>query len=192
MLAIFLDTETTGLDALIYHPIEIALKIIDLKNQALLGSYDSLIYQTENDWQKRDLNSIEINQLTWEEVKRGKRKEVVSQEIIDLFTKVGIRRGHSMFVCQNPSFDRSFFNQIVEVARQEALFWPYHWLDLASMYWARRLLIDGKKNKESLDQVLFSKDEIAKYYGLPKEDKPHRAMNGVNHLIECYLAVTSE
>ncbi|MDE3048090.1 MAG: hypothetical protein KGI83_07075, partial [Verrucomicrobiota bacterium] len=35
----------------------------------------------------------------------------------------------------------------------------------------------------------FSKDLIAQQYALPGEEKPHRAMNGVRHLLLCYQAV---
>ncbi len=37
----------------------------------------------------------------------------------------------------------------------------------------------------------LSKDQIAEYFGISAEEKPHRAMNGVEHLIKCYRAVVA-
>jgi DNA polymerase-3 subunit epsilon/oligoribonuclease len=47
------------------------------------------------------------------------------------------------------------------------------------MYWALNL-------KTSNKFAGFSKDQIAKSLNLPPEEKPHKAINGVNHLILCY------
>ncbi len=78
-------------------------------------------------------------------------------------------------------FDRAFFIQLVHVELQRAMHWPYHWLDLASMYFA--LYPDIKKEAD------LSKNQIAKALNLPVEREPHRAMNGVNHLMECFGAL---
>ena len=39
------------------------------------------------------------------------------------------------------------------------------------------------------DTVNLSKNTIARHYGMPPEEMPHCAINGVNHLIDCYSAV---
>jgi DNA polymerase-3 subunit epsilon/oligoribonuclease len=57
------------------------------------------------------------------------------------------------------------------------------------MFWAITIA-NTKKNKAPFPRDLqFSKDAIASHYHLPAEEKPHRAMNGVNHLFICYQAV---
>ncbi|EKE08172.1 MAG: hypothetical protein ACD_17C00306G0003 [uncultured bacterium] len=67
--------------------------------------------------------------------------------------------------------------------------WPYHWLDLASMYWAIAMK-KATQNQGPLPWVTgVSKDQIAAQYRLPEEKKPHRAMNGVEHLLLCYEAI---
>jgi hypothetical protein len=60
---------------------------------------------------------------------------------------------------------------------------PYHWLDLASMYFVQRLVFEQKKQEFSLK---LSKNAIAKALSLPIESIPHRAMNGARHLLLCY------
>lgn len=192
MKAIFLDIETTGLDPSVHRPIDIAIKIIEVETGNALCAYQSTISHPQEVWNRHDPVSIGINGYCWEDVAAGKPLAVVKAEIIALFTGAGIQRGQAVFICQNPAFDRSFFIQIIDVYTQERLLWPYHWLDLASMYWA--LLVQHHvKNKKSFPKELcLSKNAIAQSYGLPEEKHPHRAMQGVDHLIQCYYAVLAE
>ncbi len=189
MMGIFLDTETNGLNSQIHKILEIAYKIVDLSNGSVLEEFHSIIAQPIEVWEKSDPNSLKINGFSWAEVAKGIPSTAISQTIIDSFTKWGIRRKKAVFICQNPSFDRAFFSQLVDPETQELLSWPYHWLDLASMYWAITL----RKATERLGPLPwdtgFSKDLIAKHYQLPTESTPHRAMNGVSHLLLCYQAV---
>ena|ERR1700733_2092077 len=189
MRAIFLDMETTGLDCSRHFPIEIALKIVDLTTSYYVTSYHSVINPSFNEWERHDPISLEINGFTWDEVSNGKNLESVAQEIIALFSELKIERGNAVFICQNPAFDRGFFNNIINVYSQEGFNWPYHWLDLASMYWAT---LQHSLNQSSLafpEQLTVSKNDIAKYYHILPETNPHRAMRGVEHLICCYEAV---
>lgn len=189
MLGIFLDTETNGLNSQIHKILEIAYKIVDLRTGSVLEEFHSIVAQPIEVWEKSDPNSLKINGFSWEEVAKGIPSTALAQTIIDSFTKWGIRRKKAVFICQNPSFDRVFFSQLVDPETQELLSWPYHWLDLASMYWAITL----RKATERLGpfpwDTGFSKDLIASHYKLPSEATPHRAMNGVSHLLLCYQAV---
>lgn len=189
MIGVFLDTETNGLNSQIHKILQIAFQILDLSTGELKEEYQAILAQPIEAWEKSDPESLRINGFTWEEVSQGKIPRHVSQEIIDIFTRWGIRRKKAVFICQNPSFDRTFFSQLIDPDTQELLNWPYHWLDLASMYWA--LAIDkAKQHKGPMPwETGFSKDLIASQYKLPEEVKPHRAMNGVAHLLLCYQAV---
>ncbi len=190
MLGIFLDTETNGLNAFKHKAIEIAFKIVDLETEKVLDSYTSIVFQTYQDWQSSNLESLQINGFNWEDVSYGKKPETISEEIQTCFKLNNIKRGDAVFICQNPSFDRAFFSQFVDADLQEKKLWPYHWLDLASMYWASSLI--KRKDNPSVAypwKTGLSKDLIAKAYHLPPENKPHRAMNGVDHLILCYKMV---
>jgi oligoribonuclease len=185
MLGIFLDTEASGLNAMKHKVLEIALKVVDVETGEVEGEYQSVISHPFEEWEKSDPNSLRVNGFTWDEVNRGRSIPAVADAIIALFAKLGIKRGSSVFICQNPSFDRPFFGQIIAPEMQEKLLWPYHWLDFASMFWADAL----KEGKVMPWETGFSKDKIAARFGLPSEVAPHRAMNGVDHLILCYEAV---
>jgi len=191
MLAIFLDLEATGLDPTRHRVIELGLKVMDLNRGEVIGSYQTVIKQPYEVWEKRDSFSIEVNGFHWGQIQEGEEEADVGHTIVGLFTDLGIQRGKAVFICQNPAFDRSFFAQIVDLYTQERLKWPYHWLDLASMYWALTMNSAYKDSKSIPAEMSLSKDEIAKKFNLPKEAKPHRAMNGVDHLILCYKALYS-
>lgn len=185
MLGIFLDSETNGLNPSIHRVLEIAFKIVDLSTGEIKESYQTLVKQDLTDWKKSNPISLEINGFSFAEVSKGKTQKEVSKEIIAIFEKWDIERKKAVFICQNPSFDRVFFGHLIDPELQEAKKWPYHWLDLASMHWALCM----KEGKTRPWDAGLSKDMIASFYKLPPEEKPHRAMNGVSHLLLCYQKI---
>ncbi len=185
MLGVFLDSETNGLDWTIHVILEISFIIKNLITGEELATYDALITPSEEEWKRSDPESLHFTGISKESLlKSGKERQLVKKEILEIFKNSNIERGKAVFICQNPSFDRIFFSGIIDVTTQERLNLPYYWLDLASMYWSKQILA-----KKSLENLSISKDAIAKYYGLPEEEKPHRSIGGVNHLIICYNAV---
>ncbi|MCP5506579.1 MAG: 3'-5' exonuclease [Chlamydiales bacterium] len=185
MLGIFLDSETNGLNVRKHRMIELAYKILNVETGETLESYETLLQIPYEEWKKSDPLSLEVNGFAWHDLKDGKTPSQVAEEVKLSFKRCGIKRGEAVFICQNPSFDRAFFSQIIDADAQEKLNWPYHWLDLASMYWGK-CLSEGTVNPW---ETGISKNKIAAALGLPPEADPHKAMNGVNHLILCYEAV---
>jgi len=188
MYLIFLDTETSGLNPEKHRTLEIAYKVVDSITNKAVVSYASIIAQPEGVWAEADPASLQFTGFSWEDILQGKTEKVVADEIANDFNKLSLTEKGGIFICQNPSFDRAFFLQLINADIQTHLGWPYHWLDLASMYWAARLMKD-RVGPHHFKENDLSKDEIAKYYGLDPEPTPHRAMNGVNHLIACYDAL---
>lgn len=189
MLAIFMDIETSGLDPFYHSILEIAFKIIDLSTGEEKFAYHQTVKHSFLTWEKRDLLSIEINGLTWEKIQQGKELNQLKKEIIDIFIAFSIKREAAVYICQNPSFDRNFFAQLIDIYTQEQLDWPYHWLDFASMFWALQVKGYQILQKPFPKEMNLSKNTIAKMYHLPSESLPHRAVNGVDHLILCYQKV---
>lgn len=181
MRAIFLDTETGGLDPSKHPLLEIAFVIVDLSNLQILEEYSSLVKPSLPDWRLCDNDALRINGFKIHEFESASPIETVSSEILTIFEKHNVHRKNAVFICQNPSFDRAFFSKVIHPQIQEAHKWPYHWLDLASMYWAIKL----NKGQKPWDNGL-SKDKIALDLGLPCEKAPHRAMRGVMHLKQCF------
>jgi len=189
VLGVFLDTETNGLNSHVHKILEIAYKIVDLSTGEIKEQYQTIVMQPIEIWEKSDPHSLQINGFSWDEISKGRSSRQIAEHIIESFMKWGILRKKAIFICQNPSFDRVFFSQLIDPDTQELLNWPYHWLDLASMFWA--LALDrAKKNEGPLPWITgVSKDLIAAHYKLPTEASPHRAMNGVEHLLLCYKTV---
>jgi oligoribonuclease len=186
MYLIFLDTETTGINPEKHRIIEIAYKVVDSNLKRVLLSYESVISQTQEVWGAADPESLAFNGFTWEQTLHGKTEKVVASEIANDLNRLQLGQNEGVFICQNPSFDRAFFLQLINADVQESYGWPYHWLDLASMYWAICQMGHSRTITKECD---LSKDTIASFYGLPAEASPHRAMNGVNHLMACYQAL---
>lgn len=190
MLGIFLDTETNGLDPKKHKILEIAFKLIDVSDGTLRHTFDSLVSISKEDWESSDQVSLKVSGLKWENLQTGKPMEEISSQVKTLLKKYNVIRGKAVFICQNPSFDRAFFSQIIDVNTQESMYLPYHWLDLASMYWSYSIHKKAKEENAKLPwETGFTKDRIAQEFHLKPEAQPHRAMNGVNHLISCYEAV---
>lgn len=188
MYLIFLDTETTGLNPEKHRIIDLAFRVFDSMTGKEVIRYDTIVNQPDWVWGEADPASLEFNGYTWEKILEGKTEKSVAAEIVNDFHRLNLAERGGVFICQNPAFDRSFFLQIVDAEMQEHYGWPYHWLDLASMYWSARVLQDPECAKIFVENSL-SKDEIAKFYNLPPESTPHKAINGVNHLVSCYEAI---
>ncbi len=189
MRGIFLDTETNGLNPFIHRLLEIAFKIVDLKTGDILDQYETMVLQTPEDWKRSDPLSLQVNGFTYEMLKQGIPPEKAGVEITNLLQQNQIHRSNAVFICQNPSFDRIFFSQLIDPDIQENFKWPYYWLDFASMYWAKAIHLGRQAEAKLPWNTGFSKDKIAAAYHLPPEATPHRAMNGVSHLLLCYQHV---
>lgn len=186
MRLIFLDTETTGLNPYKHRIIEIAFKIYDLNTKNWIVSFSSIVAQPDDIWALADPKSLEVNGFTKDKLLEGKSEAFVADEIVELFNACDISVLPSVFVCQNPSFDRAFFQQLISTERQTALKWPYHWLDLASMFFAFSIL-ENHCPTQKLSENMLKKNAIAKALNLAPETSPHRAMNGVEHLASCFF-----
>ncbi|MEM1282292.1 MAG: 3'-5' exonuclease [Chlamydiota bacterium] len=189
MLAIFLDIETTGLDPQVHRTVDLAFRVVDLNTYEIIESYQSIVKQPYEEWLNHDPVSLKINGYTWDMINQGLPPETVKEQVIEIFSDLKIVRGNSVFICQNPAFDRVFLTQLIPIPKQEELKWPYHWLDLASMYWALLLKQCNTEQKAFPSNMTLSKNEIAERFGIPPESSPHKAMNGVDHLMACYEAV---
>ncbi len=188
MIGIFLDIESNGLDGSKHRPIDIAFKFVELNDFKELFAYQSLVSQSKEVWGKSDPKSLAVNGYDFARIQKGKPEAEVKAEILAAFKEKRIKRGNSVFICQNPSFDRHFLSLLISAKEQEDLHWPYHWLDLASMFWAITIK-EQALGKASPGAPLLSKDSIARHFALPEEAKPHCAKNGVDHLLLCYSAI---
>ena len=187
MRLIFVDTETSGLNPLEHTVLEIALVLWDLKSGEVIDSYESVVAIDRVQFRKAQPKALECNGFTFDELRtKGKPMETVKGDILAFFLRNGINRTNSKFIAQNCSFDKSFFTHILTEDEQRRADLPYHWLDFPSMNFVvclQNLRCAGTTSTSNYMSIPFSKDYIAYANSLPAEEKPHRAMNGVKHLL---------
>jgi oligoribonuclease len=178
MRLIFLDIETTGLNPSKDVPLELAITILNADDLSQIYAVDYIIKQDDVILNKLGHIADNIHGISREEIREGYMPYQIFLAVTDAFDFMKISKENAVFLCQNPAFDRQFFNQIFPPEYTNEIGWPYHWLDLASMFWITEQLPE---------YMLLSKDNIAERLGLPPEGKPHRAAQGVKHLIRCYV-----
>jgi oligoribonuclease len=193
MKAVFLDIETTGLDFDRHVAIDIGMIIVDLNDYTYMHEYTSCIRCDESDWWFSDPKALEINGYSSQfHDKIAQDDWIVSEQIEEFFKAHDIVKGKAFFICQNPSFDKPFFMQLMCHERMVEMNLPYHWLDLASMYWMKYYATFYPVPSahciipEFAYEISLSKDTIAMHIGIPTEEKPHKAIQGARHLLECY------
>lgn len=196
MKAVFVDIETTGLDFDRHVAIDIALIIVDLNDYTDVHEYTSCIRCDDSDWWYSDPKALEVNGYnSLNHPKIAQDDWIVSEQIEDFLRRHEIVKGKAFFICQNPSFDRPFFLQLMCHEKMIEMDLPYHWLDLASMYWIKffgsfyPIPSPYCIIPEMASEISLSKDSIAKHLGLSPEEKPHTAIRGARHLLDCYRAV---
>lgn len=194
MKGVFLDIETTGLDFVDHVPLDIGVVIVDLHNMLCVATYSSLIRCYSVHWAKADKQALEVNGFNIDNHIAEKEHSEVGKELLSFFLENGIVRGEAVFICQNPSFDRIFLDKLLPQRKMNEFKLPYHWLDLASMYWIKAMDLSKPVNGHSLPKhssISLSKDTIASMLGIPPEGKPHKAIQGAQHLFECYRALVN-
>lgn len=192
MRAVFIDVETTGLDFDRHVPLDVGAVVVDLHNMSCIATYYELIKCYSIQWDHADHQALEVNGFDIDNHFASKESWEVGNELLEFLVHHGILRGQSIFICQNPSFDRIFIHKLISQKKMNDFNLPYHWLDLASMYWIKALDINKPVNGHTLKKhspISLSKDTIASMLGIPKEAKPHKGLQGAEHLFECYKAL---
>lgn len=183
MIAVFLDVETTGLDYKRDKLIEVGLIVVDLDQNKVVNSYEAIV--KHEDLILENTTGHHINQISTEEMlKEGKKEELIAFEIEEILIEHAFFMHHGFFICQNPSFDFMFTRHLFACMKTSPRAWPYHWLDLASMYWV-------KIGHKSQFPVVLSKNNIARQLDIDSEAQPHRALGGALHLLDCYQEIMS-
>ena len=187
--AIILDTETTGLDASKAQIVEIAFKVVNTNSGECLASFQSVVALSEKEWNEADPGALKVNGFTWADIQtRGRPRSDIAVDICSLFSQFKLSPQTAFFLCQNPAFDKAFFSHLCPPSVQKSCRFPYYWLDFASMNWALTVK-DVVAGKLLPFRIPFSKDGIAQHKGLPLEEFPHKAMNGVDHLLLLFTKI---
>lgn len=180
---IFIDLETSGLNPLQHCILEIALVIVDVHTGQRIASYESVVKVDRVTFRRSEEGALKCNGFTWKKIcDEGVNSDIIRQDIINLFCKHDITYRNSKFIACNCTFDKPFFTKFVGSQRM----FPSYWIDFPSVHFGVMM-----NNGVDPDDIQFAKDKIAVTHELPPEEKPHRAMNGVEHMLLLYENVVS-
>ena len=160
------DVETTGLDWHVHEILEIGVLIVDQNTFEVLDEFETKVRPEHIE--TADERSLEIagySDIDWEgalPIKEAMRRYADKVE-------------GCIFLAHPMTVDFSFIDLSFNKSGVPNPM-HYHQLDLFSMAWAL------KKEDERLPKVTLH--ELTKYFDLPSEPTPHRALNGARLALE--------
>ena len=160
------DVETTGLDWHTHEILEIGVLVVD---QNTFETRDELEVRVRPEHiETGDPRSLEIagyNEKEWEG----------ALPLAEAVRRYAAKVEGCIFVAHPMTVDFSFIDQAFKKTGVENPM-HYHQLDLFSMAWAL------KKEDETLPKITLH--ELTRYFDLPSEPTPHRALNGARLALE--------
>lgn len=206
---IFFDCETGGLDPEKTPILSIAMAILDEVTGIKIATYQSIVKISLTDWTRCDFAALKKNGIKPEDVSKGKPREVIANEINQLFTRHGITSWNTHWCGTNVNcFDRLFLQQIFPENRVNVLElekvnadeqisypeigdkgkeqgkkskFPQKMYDLEMLFRMHVL-----KQGIPTEYIQGSLDKMAISVGLPPEADVHEAMNGVELACKVY------
>lgn len=160
------DVETTGLDAQTHEIVEIGLIVVNQQTLKIIDEFEAKVKPAHIETATQyalQLNGY--NDKDWTNaLNLSPAMAIYAQKTKD-----------AIFLAHNITFDWSFIFEAFRKTGVENLM-DYHRLDLFTLAWAKISKLPGLSR--------FNLDELCKYFGVPKEPLPHRAINGVRNELE--------
>lgn len=160
------DVETTGLDAQVHEIVEIGLLLVDQETLSIVDGLGQKVKPIH--LETADPHALNINGYKKEDWTNALELRQ-AMEIYSLKTK------NAIFFAHNVAFDWSFISEAFKctgVTNQM----DYHRIDLFTLAWNNASRLPGL--------IKFNLNELCKYFGIPEEPLPHRAINGVRNELE--------
>jgi DNA polymerase III epsilon subunit-like protein len=173
---IVLDIESSGTNP--WKNSVLSIGAIDFDNPA------ETFYEECRIWDEAHINeeSLKINGFTLESIKRKDKRE--EREIVTEFFKWALKRKDHTIAGHNPFFDIFFIQMAAERGRLDFPL-AHRIVDLHSVcyfHMIRRAIEPPIKNK----RTDLNSDTVMEYVGIPREPKPHKALNGAKWEAEAF------
>lgn len=154
------DVETTGVDSDRHEILEIGLLVVRQGDLKIIDELDVKV-------KPEHIETAEAVALHVNGYREEDWKDAIT--LADAMEQYQEKVGEAIFLAHPLAFDLGFIERAFKKTGRENPM-DYHQLDLFSMAWAI-LNKDGRLSKVTLF-------EMAKYFGLEPEPKPHRAIHG--------------
>lgn len=164
----FTDLEMSGLDPKKHEIIEMGLILADAQTLEILERLNLKI-------QPEDLASADPASLVFNGYSNEEWTDAVSLK--DAMTEYARLTQGALFAAWNSPYDWSFIVQaFYKTGLQNSM--DYHTLDVFTAGY--------EKLAHNPDVEVFKLSGLCKYFGIPKEPMPHRAINGAERAYEVY------
>ena len=160
------DVETTGLDFHIHEIVEIGLIVVDQKTFKIIDEWNVKVKPSHiKTGAASAIKFCGYNKLGW-------ANAMDLKEAMKIYSK---KTKDAIFLAQNSFFDWAFISEAFKDTGVED-HTDYHRVDLFSIGWSKAN--DFPKLKE------FSLSGMCRYFEIPEEPMPHRAVNGAKKAYE--------
>lgn len=167
------DVEMTGLDYRIHEIVEIGLIVAEQKTLKILDEWTVKVKPRHIKTAAAEaLKVCGYNKLDWVNA-------IGLKEAMEIYSK---KTKNAIFVAQNSFFDWAFLSEAFKDTGVED-HTDYHRVDLFSIGWSRK--------NELKDLKSFKLSEMCKYFDIPEEPRPHRAINGARKAYEVLKVLMS-
>lgn len=164
----FTDFEMSGLDPLKHEIIEFGLVVADASSLEIISEMDRKVrMEKPGAANAESLKFAGYREEDWHDA-------ISIHEALEEYSKLV---DGAMFAAWNTPFDWTFLAQAYRAANIKNPL-DYHTLDIFGVAYEK--LRDNRELKE------LKLSEICKYFGIEKEPKPHRAINGARKAYEVY------
>lgn len=162
------DLETTGLDERQHEIIEIGLILAHQQTLEVLDTLEVKV-RPEN-IERASLEALRRNGYSAELWKDAISLQDATQQYAE-------RTRNAMFAAHNVAFDWAFLREAFRRTQVRDLM-DYHRVDLFTIAW--------EKLSRSSDLKKFNLAELCRYFHIPEEPEPHRAINGARCAYEVF------
>ena len=160
------DVEMTGLDFRIHEIVEIGLIVVDQKTFKIIDEWNAKVKPRHiKTGAPSAIKFCGYNKLDWVNA-------ISLKEAMEIYSK---KTKNAIFLAQNSFFDWAFISEAFKDTGVED-HTDYHRIDLFSIGWSKSKELKGIKS--------YSLSDMCKYFGIPEEPKPHRAVNGAKKAYE--------
>jgi DNA polymerase-3 subunit epsilon len=173
---LFVDTETTGLDAAKHELLEVAAIRTSPDGKTIKGTFEAKLFP--HNIAGAEKTALEVNQYSPQEW--TVEKCATPEAVVDALQRLAATDGGTVLVGQNVAFDEGFIKPLFDRFNMKVP-WGYHRIDTVTLAWPLY-----QTETSTLDGLSLKK--LVSFLGITVDPK-HRAMADAMACREVYLRI---